>query len=64
MDKGHALAQQRYGQAEQLQELMGFFSVQSKRAGRTASMPVINRAASTFDQDTRAVESGFVRFGS
>ena len=59
-----ATAEEMSGQAEQLQELMGFFSVQSKRAGRTASMPVINRAASTFDQDTRAVESGFVRFGS
>ncbi len=59
-----ATAEEMSGQAEQLQELMGFFSVQSKRAGRTASMPVINRAASTFDQDTRAVESGFVRFGN
>jgi len=59
-----ATAEEMSGQAEQLQELMGFFSVQSKRAGRTASMPVINRAASTFDQDSRAVESGFVRFGS
>ena len=59
-----ATAEEMSGQAEQLQELMGFFSVQSKRAGRAVSMPVVSRAASTFDQDSRSAEGGFVRFGS
>ena len=59
-----ATAEEMSGQAEQLQELMGFFTVQSKRAGRAVSMPVVSRAASTFDQDSRSAEGGFVRFGS
>lgn len=59
-----ATAEEMSGQAEQLQELMGFFSVQSKRAGRAVSMPVVSRAASIFDQDSRSAEGGFVRFGS
>jgi len=59
-----ATAEEMSGQAEQLQELMGFFTVQSKRAGRAVAMPVVSRAASMFDQDSRSAEGGFVRFGS
>ena len=59
-----ATAEEMSGQAEQLQELMGFFTVQSKRAGRAVSMPVVSRAASTFDHESRSAEGGFVRFGS
>ena len=59
-----ATAEEMSGQAEQLQELMGFFTVQTKRAGRTASLPTISRAALTLDADNRSVEGGFVRFGS
>ncbi len=59
-----ATAEEMSGQAEQLQELMGFFTVQNKRAGRAVAMPGLGRAASMQDHDSRAVESGFVRFGS
>lgn len=59
-----ATAEEMSGQAEQLQELMGFFTVQSKRVGRTVSMPAMSRSASTLDHDSRAAEGGFVRFGS
>ncbi len=59
-----ATAEEMSGQAEQLQELMGFFTVQSKRAGRAVAMPGLSRAASMPEHDGRAVESGFVRFGS
>ena len=59
-----ATAEEMSGQAEQLQELMGFFTVQSKRAGRNVSMPQISRAMSTQDQDSRSSDGGFVRFGS
>jgi methyl-accepting chemotaxis protein len=59
-----ATAEEMSGQAEQLQELMGFFNVQSKRSGRAVSMPVVSRAASTFDHESRSAEGGFVRFGS
>jgi methyl-accepting chemotaxis protein len=59
-----ATAEEMSGQAEQLQELMGFFTVQTKRAGRNVSMPQISRAMSTQDQDSRSADGGFVRFGS
>ncbi|CRM80315.1 Ribose and galactose chemoreceptor protein [Pseudomonas sp. 8 R 14] len=59
-----ATAEEMSGQAEQLQELMGFFTVQSKRAGRNVSMPQISRAMSTQDLDSRSSDGGFVRFGS
>lgn len=59
-----ATAEEMSGQAEQLQELMGFFTVQSKRAGRPVAMPGISRATSTQDQENRLAEGGFVRFGS
>ncbi len=59
-----ATAEEMSGQAEQLQELMGFFTVQSKRAGRNVSTPQISRAMSTQDHDSRSLDGGFVRFGS
>ncbi|WP_040266640.1 methyl-accepting chemotaxis protein [Pseudomonas rhodesiae] len=59
-----ATAEEMSGQAEQLQELMGFFTVQTKSGGRTAAMPGLSRAASLPDHENRALESGFVRFGS
>lgn len=59
-----ATAEEMSGQAEQLQELMGFFTVQSKRAGRNVSAPQISRAMSTQDHDSRSLDGGFVRFGS
>lgn len=59
-----ATAEEMSGQAEQLQELMGFFTVQGKRVGRTVATSGLGRAASLSDHDSRAVESGFVRFGS
>ncbi len=59
-----ATAEEMSGQAEQLQELMGFFTVQSKRTGRAVAMPGLSRTASMADHESRAVESGFVRFGS
>lgn len=59
-----ATAEEMSGQAEQLQELMGFFTVQGKRAGRAAALSGGSRTASMGDHEHRAVESGFVRFGS
>lgn len=59
-----ATAEEMSGQAEQLQELMGFFTVQTKRAGRTVSMPATSRATFTHDQDSHSESGGFVRFGS
>lgn len=59
-----ATAEEMSGQAEQLQELMGFFTVQTKRGGRPAAMPGLSRAASLPEHENRALESGFVRFGS
>ena len=59
-----ATAEEMSGQAEQLQELMGFFTVQSKRAGRAVAMPSLSRAGALLDSESRSVDGGFVRFGS
>ena len=59
-----ATAEEMSGQAEQLQELMGFFTVQSKRAGRAMAMPSHSRSASLPDAESRSADGGFVRFGS
>ena len=59
-----ATAEEMSGQAEQLQELMGFFTVQSKRAGRSVAMASLGRSASLLDTESRLADGGFVRFGS
>jgi methyl-accepting chemotaxis protein len=59
-----ATAEEMSGQVEQLQELMGFFTVQSKRAGRAVAMSSLSRAGALLDSESRSVDGGFVRFGS